>query len=91
MVIGDDNLGPFKVRKHVIGDQFTALVVTVRVIRLEDAQAITDCYTRCDNEKATSELFTVWPTYRVDCLPDDQHSHDSGLACACGEFQGKPH
>jgi hypothetical protein len=59
MVIGDDNLGPFKVRKHVVGDQFTALVVTVRVIRMEDAKAITDRYAGCDDEKARVNFYCL--------------------------------
>ena len=91
VVIGDDDLGPFEVAKHIARNQFTALIVAVRIVGLKDAQAVTDRQAGRHDQKSAGELFAVWPAHGIDGLPGNQHGHDGGLARAGGQFQGQSH
>ena len=90
VVVGDDDLAPSAdLGQHVAGDQLAALVVAVRVVGLEHAQAIADRDAGSDDEEAAGELLAVRPADGVDRLPGDEHRHDRGLAGAGGELQGQ--
>jgi hypothetical protein len=65
-------------------------VVAVRVVRLQNAQAIADSQAGCDDEKSASEMFAAGPTNGVERLPGDQHRHDGRLSRTRGEFQREP-
>ena len=58
MVICDDDLCPFEVREHVRGDNLSTLVIAIRVVRQENAQAVTDGQTRCHHQKTAGEFLT---------------------------------
>ena len=91
VVIGDDDLGALQVAEHVTGHQLAAGVVAVRVIGLQDAQAVFDGEAGRDQQKTTRELFAIGPTHRVDGLPCDEHRHHGGLARTCGQLKGQAH
>lgn len=48
MVIGNDDLGPFQISRHVVGHKFPALIITVRVVGLQDPEPVPDGDTRSD-------------------------------------------
>ena len=89
MVVRDDDLRPVEVGEHVAWDQFAALVIAVRVVRLEDPEAVADSDPGGDDEKPAGEPGAPRPAYGVDGLPCDEHSHDGGLAGARCELQGE--
>ncbi len=91
MIVGNDDLCPFKVGKHVTGNKFPALVVAVRVVRLKHAQTVADGQPWRDDQKSPCKLLAVGPAHRIDGLPGNQHSHYGGLACACGQFKCQSH
>ncbi len=91
MVVGDDDLGPVHVVEHVAGNQFTAGVVTVGIVGLEDTQPVLDGQAGYADQKAAGEMLAPWASHRIDRLPSDEHGHDGGLACARGQFQREPH
>ena len=59
VVVGDDDLGAVEVVEHVARDQLAAGVVAVRVVRLEDAQAVLDGQPGRDDQEATRELLAA--------------------------------
>ena len=91
VVVGDDDLGAFEVVEHVAGHQFAAGVVAVRIVRLEDAQAVLDREARRDDQEAAGEVLAAGPAHGVDRLPGDEHRHDGRLAGAGGELQREAH
>ena len=86
VIVGNDDLGAVHVVEQVLGHEFAAGVVTVRVVRLEDAETILDGQAGGDDQKASSEVFAGGMADRVDRLPGDQHGHDSGLARPGGQL-----
>ena len=91
VVVRDDDLGPVEVGQHVVRDQLAALIIAVRVIRLQDSQAISNSDSWCDDQESPRELSTVRTSNRVDRLPRDQHGHHGRLAGSCRELQRDPH
>ena len=87
MVVGDNNLRLFQIREHVARHQLAALIIAIRIIRLQYAQAILDGNTGRDHQKAAREPGTLGTADRIDGLPGDQHRHDSGLSCACRQLE----
>lgn len=87
MKISDDDLRVTHIAEQIIGHQFTACVITVRIIRLQDAQAVFDGEARRHDEKPAGEFLAIGAPHGVDCLPRDQHGHDRGFARSCGQFQ----
>src|SRR5258708_979988 len=73
------------------GNWFPVLKVTVRVVRLENAEAVADGQAGCHDQKAASESSTSALPVRVDGLPGNDHCHDGGFTCAGGELQSKTH
>ena len=71
-------------------DQIARAVVAVRVVRLQDAQAILDGQAGCDDEETAGEVFAAGPANGVERLPGDQHRHDGRLSGARGELQREP-
>src|SRR5437764_12504101 len=59
VVVRDDDLGALEIAQHVARHQLTAGVVTIRVIGLEHAQAITDGQTGCDDQETARERLAV--------------------------------
>ena len=90
VVVGDDDLRLLQVGQHVVGNQLAALVVAVRVVRLQHAQAVLDGDAGGDHEKAAREAAALGPAHRVDGLPGDQHRHDRGLAGPGRQLEGQP-
>jgi len=80
MKIGDDNFGPFKIRKHIARNEFATLIVAVRVIRQENTESVTDRNTGCDNEKASGKLLAARSAHGINSLPGNEHGHDGSLA-----------
>ena len=71
--------------------EFAAGVVTVRVVRLEDAEPILDGQAGGHDQEASGEVFAGGMAGRIDRLPSDQHGHDSCLASPGGQFQREAH
>ena len=90
VVVRDDDPRLLDVLEQVVRDQLARAVVVVRVVRLQDAQAIADGQAGCDDEKAAGEVFAAGPANGVERLPGDQHRHDGRLAGARGELQREP-
>ena len=90
VVVRDDDPRLLDVLEQVVRDQLARAVVVVRVVRLQDAQAIADGQAGCDDEKAAGEVFAAGPANGVERLPGDQHRHDGRLAGPRGEFQREP-
>ena len=57
--VGDDDLRLFQIGEHVAGNQLTALVVAVRIVGLQHAQAVPDGDARGDHQKAARESGTL--------------------------------
>ena len=66
MVVGDDDLRPVDVVEHVVRHELAAAVVAVRVVRLQDAQAVLDREARRDDEEAAGEVLAAGPANGVD-------------------------
>src|SRR5439155_13267007 len=84
VVVGDDDLGAVDVVQHVARHQLAARIVAVRIVRLEDAQAILDRDPGRDNEEPAGETLALWASDGVDGLPRDEHGHDGRFPCAGG-------
>ena len=89
VVIGDDDLGALDFAEHVRRYELAAGVVTVRIVGLEHAQAITDGEARCHDQESARELLAVRMARGIDGLPGDQHCHHRGLAGTGGELECK--
>ena len=88
VVVGDDDLGAVDVRQHVRRDQFPAFVIAVRVVGLQDAQAVSDGDAGRHHEEASAEQAAAGCADGIDRLPGDQHRHHGRFAAARGHFQG---
>ena len=71
VVVGDDDLGALQIAQHVARDQLAAGIVTVRVIRLEHAQAVADGQAGGDDQKPARKFLTIGPAHGIDGLPGD--------------------
>jgi len=87
VVVGDDDFGLAEVAEQVRRQQFAGLVVVIRVVRQQDAQAVANRDSRRDDQEAASEARAAGVAHGVDGLPGDQHRHYRGLASSGGEFQ----
>jgi hypothetical protein len=87
VVVGDQDLRPLQVRYHVARDDLATRVVAVRIVWLEYPQAVTNRYTRGDDQETAGELFAVGSAHRIDGLPGNEHRHDRGLARTGGQLQ----
>ncbi len=76
--------------QHVGGTSSRLLVVAVRIVRLQDAQAVLDGDAGRDDQEAAGERLAARAADGIDRLPGDQHRHDGGLAGAGGELQREP-
>ena len=56
MEVGDDDFRPVYIIEHVAGNKFTAGVVAVGIVGLQNAQAILDRQAGCADQKAAREL-----------------------------------
>ena len=90
VVVGDDDGGAVQVAEHVARHQLAALVVAVRVVGLQHAQAVADGQAGGHHQEAAREPPSARMAHRVDRLPRDQHRHHRGLAGAGGELQRQP-
>ena len=86
VIVGNDDLGAVHVVEQVVGHEFAAGVVTVRIVRLEHAEPILDSQSGGDDQKAPGKVFAGGMADRVDRLPSDQHGHHSGLAGPRGQL-----
>ena len=89
VVIRDDDLGTIEIAEHLVWHKLPALVVTVWVVRMQDAQPIANGDAGSNDEEPACELRTIWPSDRVDGLPRDQHRHDRRLASTGRELEGE--
>jgi hypothetical protein len=89
VIVGNHDFRAVDVVEHVAGDQLAAGVVAVRVVRLENSQAVLDGEARGDDEKTAREAFAAGAANGVNCLPGDQHGHDRGFARAGCQLQGE--
>ena len=87
VVVGDDDFCLFQIGQHIAGDQLAALVIAVRIIGLQHAQAIFDGDAGRDHQKPARESAALRMARRIDGLPCDQHRHDGGLARACRQLE----
>jgi len=74
-----------------IGDELTTLVVAVRVVGLEHAQAVANGQAGSHDQESACELLAIGPAHRIDGLPGDQHCHYGGFACTRGKLERQPH
>jgi hypothetical protein len=63
------------------------LVVSVWVVRLENAQSVPDRQSGSHNQKSACELLAVGPSHRVDGLPANQHCHYRGFTGARSQLE----
>src|SRR5262245_11176429 len=91
MKISDDDLGLADLGKEIIGHEFAALVIAVRIVWLEHSETVTDREARRHYEKSARELLAARATHCVDGLPGNDHRHDGSLARPGRELQSKPH
>ncbi len=91
MEVRDDDLGAVDVAEHVVGDEFTALIIAVRIVGLQHAQAVTDRQTGGHDQEPACELLAVRSAHGIDRLPGDDHGHDGRLARARGQLQSQSH
>lgn len=85
--VGDHDLRAFDVLEHVLRNQLAVRVVAVGIVRLEYAEPVANCDSRRDKEEPAREAATLRTADRVDCLPCDDHGHDSRLASASRELE----
>ena len=52
VIVGDDDAPLRHVLEHVVRNQLAGAVIVVRVVGLQDAQAVSDCQARGDDEEA---------------------------------------
>ena len=90
VVIRDDDPGFTDLRKHVPRDEFAGFVITVGVVRLQDAEAVFNGEAGGDDEEAARKLRTAGAACGIDGLPGHEHGHHGGFAGSCGELEGKP-
>lgn len=89
VVVGDHDGRAVDVGQQLGGHQFAAAVVAVRIVRLQDAQAVLDGDAGGDDQKTAAEPAAVGMADGVDGLPGDQHGHHRGLAAAGGHLHGE--
>ena len=90
VIVGDDDFRPPHVAEHIVGHEVAALVVVVRVVGQQHAQAVADSNSGRDDEELVGERARLGAARRVDRLPDDQHRHHRRLARAGRQFQSDP-
>ena len=76
MVIGNDNLGSLDVLKHVVRNDFTFVIISVRIVGLQNPESIFDGQAGGYYQKTSGEGFRRGMPRCVYSLPRDQHSHD---------------
>jgi hypothetical protein len=86
-----NNFGPVQILQHVAGHDFKIDVQIVGVIGFKHAKPIFDGETVSANQKAPRKYFAAGTPHGVDCLPGDQHGHDSCLAGTGRKLQRKAH
>ena len=87
VVVCDNDFGSFDITDHIVGNKFTALIIAIGIIRLQDAKPVANGYAGGDNKEASSEFFALWSSCCIYHLPGNNHGHDGGFACACGKFE----
>ncbi len=90
VVIGDDDLGAIDIREHVGRHKLALTIVTVGIVRLENAKAILDRESRRNNEESAGESIAAGLPRGIDRLPRDDHRHDGRLAGSGGELEREP-
>ena len=74
-----------------LGTSSRLRVVAVRIVRLQDAQAVLDGDAGRDDQEAAGEVLAAGLADGVDRLPGDEHRHDGGLAGAGRQLQREAH
>ena len=72
------------------GTNSRPLVVAVRIVWLQHAQAVLDGDSGRDHQEAARESGALGPANCVDRLPGDQHRHDGGLSGAGRQLESQP-
>ena len=80
VVVGDDDARLLQVAAHVAGDQFSARIVAVGVVPLEDPQPLSDRHAGGNDEKPAREARTAGAPHRVHRLPCNEQRHHGHLA-----------
>ena len=91
MIIRDDNLGAIHLTQQIGRHQFTAAVVAIGIVGLENPQTVLDRETGGDHDKPASKPLAGRSADRVDGLPGNQHGHDRSLAGTGGKLQREAH
>ena len=91
VVVRDDDLRALQIGEHVARHQLATLVIAVRVVRLQHAQAISNRQPRRHDEETSGESLALRMSHGIDRLPCDQHCHHGGFAGARRELQRHPH
>jgi len=91
VIVGDDDLGLAQIEQHILWHDLAALVVALRIIGLQDAQAVLDRDAGGDYQEALGEALRAGMAHRVQRLPRDHHRHDRGLAGTGGQLQRHAH
>jgi hypothetical protein len=71
---------------HGLAQRIEDAVVVIRVVRLQDAQTITDGQAWRDDEEPACEVLAAGSTDGVQRLPRDEHCHYRRLPGAGGQF-----
>ena len=86
----DDDLCAVEIAQHVGRHKLSALVIAVRIVGLEHAEAVLDRDAGSDDQETAGEAAAVGAADGVDRLPSDEHGHDGGLAGPGSELQRQP-
>ena len=81
VVIGDDDGGLLDLVGELLRHQFARDVVVLRIVRLENAEAVFDGESRGDDEEAAGELPAAWTARGIDRpCPSSNPSSDCAAA-----------
>jgi hypothetical protein len=74
---------------HIARYEFTAGVVAVWVVGLQDAQAIFDGQARGDDEEPSAEVLAAGMAHRIDRPPPDEHGITVVLPAPVANFNAR--
>ena len=79
MVVRYYDFCPIQIIAHVGRHEFAAGIVGVRIVRLENPQAVLDGQAGCNDQEPARESRAGRSSDSVDCLPGYKHGHDGCL------------
>ena len=91
MIVCNHDLRPFQIRQHIVRHQLAFLIVTIRIVRLQNTQTVLDRDPWRNDQKSAREPIAARMPNRVHRLPRDQHRHHRRLARTRRHLQRPTH